>query len=84
MWDDFFNKYILAVFKAKDEEAKAQATKELGEAHIKFMEDFSTKCLGDTKFLCGDEVSIADFACAGFYTNAVENPNNPWKDMWAA
>ena len=54
------------------------------EAHVKFMDDFANHCLGDTKFLCGDEVSIADFACTGFYVNQVENPNNPLKDVLGA
>ena len=56
----------------------------LQEEHVKLMNDFGSKILGASKFICGDEVTVADFACAGFYVNVVENGNNPYKDMWAA
>ena len=46
------------------------------------MNDFVTKCLGDSKFICGDEVSVADIVIAGFYFNMGRNPNNPRKDKW--
>ena len=84
MWDDFVNKCFPAVFRAKDEESKAEAAKMLQEEHVKLMNDFGSKILGASKFICGDEVTVADFACAGFYVNVVENGNNPYKDMWAA
>ena len=38
-----------------------------------FLTSFSEKCLGDTKFLSGDEVSVHDFVCAGFFVNVVLN-----------
>ena len=69
MWDDFLNPSIAKVFGAKSEEEKVAAIKDFGDANVKFSEDFATKCLGATKFLCGDEVTMADFCCAGFYTN---------------
>ena len=52
------------------------------------MNDLDTKCLGKSKFLCGDKVTIYDFCIAGFFVNSVLNPNNPktngdiWKDSW--
>ena len=35
------------------------------------MKLLSEKCLGDTKFISGDELSIADFCVGGFFTNLV-------------
>ena len=46
------------------------------------MNDFVKYCLGDTKFICGDEPTVADFAIGGHYVNVVENENNPHKALW--
>ena len=52
------------------------------------MEDLDQKILGNSKFICGDNVTIYDFCIAGFFTDRVLNPNNErtngdaWKAGW--
>ena len=49
----------------------------------------ATKLLGNSKFLCGDEITIYDLVIAGFYVNWVLNPNNGsrggqyWSKSWS-
>jgi len=43
---------------------------------IAMLNSLTTKCLGDSKFLCGDEITIHDFAVAGAFCNVTLNPNN--------
>ena len=40
------------------------------------MKLLTEKCLGDTKFLCGDTVTQYDMEVAGFFCNMVLNPNS--------
>merc|ERR1712150_224508 len=40
-----------------------------------FLKTLSDKCLGDSKFICGDNLTIADFVVGGWFTNVVFNPN---------
>ena len=40
-----------------------------------FLKSFSDCCLGDTKFLCSDKVTIYDFAVAGMFINFILNKN---------
>ena len=74
--DDFTNKCFPPLFQAKDEESKMAAVKTMLEEHGKLMKDVSSNILGSTKFICGDEITIADYAVAGFWINTVLNPNN--------
>lgn len=45
--------------------------------------EFLLPYLGDNKFLCGDKLTIADFAIAGIYTNSILDEKT-WKikDKW--
>ncbi len=51
------------------------------------MDDLATKCLGKSKFLCGDQASYADFVVASMYVNMTLNPRNKWakyhKESWS-
>ena len=46
------------------------------------MNDLATKCLGNGKFICGDELTVADFIVGGIYTNLVKNPRNKCAALW--
>jgi len=55
---------------------KEEMTKALLETHAPAMlKNFSEKCLGESKFLCGDTVTIHDMVCAGGILNSLANPN---------
>jgi len=87
--EDYLSKYLIKAFHTKDENLKKELFREAyGAQHTNFMNDFTASCLGDSKFICGDTVTIYDLCIAGFYTNAVLNPNNEqtngniWKESW--
>ena len=42
---------------------------------VAFLKSFSDCCLYDTKFICGETVTIYDMACAGFFINLILNPH---------
>ena len=75
---DFFGKHMYKLMFASDEERDALVDVFVaadGPFH-QFLNSLSSKCLGDSKFLCGDEVTIHDFVVAGFFVNVPLNPNN--------
>ena len=74
------------------EDKKAAALEELtaeGGVFQKFTITLSDKCLGDTKYLCGDTLTIHDFMVGGTLHNMVSNPHNQFmtpkfKERWDA
>ena len=61
VWSDFVQKHVMKVYYLPDD-AKAAALEEMVAGPFKdFLNSLSSKCLGDTKFLTGDEVTIHDF-----------------------
>ncbi len=80
-WDDYFNKIVHKAFWAS--ENRAQLMEELTTKHTpEYFRKLET-CLGDSKFLCGDEVTIYDIQVAGFFTNLVLNPKSKDPALWA-
>ena len=74
-WGDFVMKYIVAMMFAP-EEKKPELKQALLDTHIPaLLTTFTEKCLGESKFLCGEEVTIYDFVCAGGILNSFANPN---------
>merc|ERR1711998_419751 len=78
MMGDFMSKHLMGVMFASDEErpAKLEALVAEGGPWRNFLTSFSDKCLGDSKFLCGETVTVHDMAAAGFFHNIVLNENN--------
>jgi len=74
---DFVGKHIMKLFFAPEEqkEAMMDAMVADGGAFPTYLESLSSKCLGDSKFLCGETTTIHDFCVAGWFTNVVLNPN---------
>ena len=74
---DFVMKHLMKVFFA-EEDKKAGMLDEMvaeGGSFEKILDSLSSKCLGDSKFLCGETTTIHDFCVAGWFTNVVLNPN---------
>ena len=57
-------------------EAKLDALVSDDGPFVALLNSLATKCLGDSKFLCGETVTIHDFVVAGQFCNLVLNPNN--------
>ena len=55
----------------------------LNEHMPKFLESLTSKCLSDTKFLCGVTLTIYDFQVAGLFTNVILNPNSRFDERVA-
>ena len=56
-------------------DTKTKALKDLYETHFPaYMESLSSKCLGETKFICGENLTIYDFYVGGLFVNNVHNP----------
>ena len=65
--DDYFNKKIDTVNRVRGTAEEAAAAKDMCvDGNVAFMNDFVNKCLGDTKFIWGDEVTTADIAIGSF------------------
>ena len=75
---DFFGKNMMPIMFAPEAERaeKLQALIAEGGAYRNWLVSLTDKCLGDSKFLCGDEVTIHDFCVAGLFVNLILNPNN--------
>ena len=75
---DFVGKHMMAIMFAPDDQRDAKLDELCGAEgpYRKFLNSLSSKCLGDTKFLCGDTVTVHDYVVAGFFVNVVLNPNN--------
>ena len=72
--EDVVMKHIFkAVIFVPDAEKPAALEKCLNENLPAAFKLLTEKCLGDTKFLCGDELTHADFHIGGFFTNMVFN-----------
>jgi glutathione S-transferase len=75
---DYSGKHMGKILFASDENRPAlleALTAENGPMHTMLI-SLSSKCLGDTKFLCGDELTIHDFCVAGAMCNVTLNPLN--------
>ena len=70
-YGDHFQKHIGPMPSGDEREAKM---KEYLEVHFPaFMNDFATKCLGDSKYLCGETLTMFDFRAAGMFLNFILN-----------
>ena len=71
---DFVGKYLMKAFFAPDAEKPALLKAIYEDSFPAAMKLLTEKCLGDSKFLGGDSLTIHDFGVAGFFVNVVLNP----------
>ena len=72
-------------FQKKADRKEAMVNEVFDRVVPKFLQEIDPKCGGDTKFLLGDKLTIADFWIGGFYTNYAANPNIDYApERWAA
>ena len=79
LWDDCWSNIPKAIWAKENREAMME------EVFSKDVPNFFTKfetCLGDSKFLCGDELTVYDFSVGGVFTNLILNPNAKDAEGW--
>jgi len=85
--DYLFKTVVPQMFSPEDK--KEELTKALLDKHIpEMLSTLSKHCIGNSKFLCGETVTIHDMVVAGGILNSIANPNGrlgqPGLDAWAA
>ena len=80
---DYVLKYLVKAMFSQGEDKEKLITDAILVGGVKFFDSLTKTCLGDSKFLCGEKVSIYDFSVAGFFTNMVLNPKSAVAPLWA-
>lgn len=85
LWNDFFSRCIQftkPIWLPPGDERDTAMTNLIQVEFPKLMANLA-KCLTPgQKFLCGEEVTIYDLQCGGFFVNLVLNPNSHDTEAW--
>ena len=69
---------MVPCLRSEDKEQAEKLTNDLMELHLPiFFGKLAEQCLGESKFLCGDEISIYDFRVGSFFTSFITKLDHP-------